>query len=167
MSRTPLHYHAAITAACLLLMGLAGGCGAQQPQPAPVTYRSNVSSETPPHPAVSVAKRMLGKPYRYGGASPQRGFDCSGLVHYAFGQAGILAPRTTQTLYRTTFSVEPDALMEGDLLFFRIEGKISHVAIYVGDRTFLHAPSSGKKVSYASLDTPYWRDRLVKAGRLF
>ncbi len=165
MSQTRVHHHAAITTTFLLLMGVAGGCSAQQP--APVTFKSKMSSETTSHPAVSVAKGLLGSPYRYGGDSPQRGFDCSGLIHYAFGQAGIQAPRTTQTLYQSTFTVEPEALREGDLLFFRIEGKISHVAIYVGGTTFLHAPSSGKKVSYASLDNPYWRDRLVKAGRLF
>jgi cell wall-associated NlpC family hydrolase len=77
------------------------------------------------------------------------------------------APRTTETLYRTAFGVTPKALRQGDLLFFRIEGKVSHVGLYVGGNTFVHAPSSGKTVSYASLDNPYWRERLIKAGRLF
>ncbi len=76
-------------------------------------------------------------------------------------------PRTTKTLYDSTFTVDPSALQQGDLLFFDIEGKVSHVGLYIGGKTFVHAPSSGKKVSYASMDNPYWRERLVKAGRLF
>ena len=110
---------------------------------------------------------MLGTPYHYGGASPQGGFDCSGLIYYSFKQAGMNAPRTTQTLYRNAFTVDPKSLRQGDLLFFRIEGKVSHVGLYIGGNAFVHAPSSGKRVSYASLDNPYWHDRLIKAGRLF
>lgn len=164
MPRTKLQ-QILVTATCLLLAVLAGGCSAQQP--IPVTFKPESDRKAPSHPAVAVATRMLGKPYRYGGDSPQRGFDCSGLVHYAFSQAGIQTPRTTQTLYATTFTVAPSALQEGDLLFFRIEGKVSHVGLFVGGKKFVHAPSSGKKVSYGTLDNPYWRDRLVKAGRLF
>lgn len=158
----PLQYYAAIT---ILLLGMAGGCSSQQPSPPEFIAQSD--KDTGSHPAVAVAKRMIGIPYRYGGNSPQRGFDCSGLVQYAFKEAGINAPRTTKTLYQSTFSVDPVALHEGDLLFFRIEGKVSHVGLYIGGNKFIHAPSSGKKVRYASLDNPYWRKRLIKAGRLF
>lgn len=165
MSHTALHHHVLITATSLLLVGLAGGCSAQQP--APVVFKPQPAHHAPSHPAVTVATRMLGIPYRYGGDSPQRGFDCSGLIHYSFSQAGIHVSRTTDTLYADTFTVEPTGLQEGDLLFFRIEGKVSHVGLYVGGKRFVHAPSSGKRVSYATLDNPYWRDRLVKAGRLF
>lgn len=122
---------------------------------------------SPSHPAVTIAKQMLGKPYRYGSASPERGFDCSGLVYYAFKHAGINVPRTSETLFRNAFPVEPSDMRQGDLLFFRIEGKVSHVGIYIDGDTFLHAPSSGKVVSYGSLSNPYWRDHLIQAGRLF
>lgn len=125
------------------------------------------AAERVSHPAVDVAKQMLGKPYRYGGASPERGFDCSGLVYYSYRRAGITLPRTSETQYRNAFKVSSDNLQQGDLLFFRIEGKVSHVGIYIDDDTFLHAPSSGKTVSYGSLNNPYWREHLLSAGRVF
>lgn len=125
------------------------------------------ASQTISHPAVAVAEQMLGKPYRYGGASPERGFDCSGLVYYAYRRAGITLPRTSETQYRNAFKVSADNLKQGDLLFFRIEGKVSHVGIYIGGDTFLHAPSSGKAVSYGSLSNPYWQEHLLSAGRVF
>lgn len=165
MFHTRFHYHAAITTTCLVLMGLAGECYSQQPDRA--VLKSQAGTDAPSHTAVAVAKRMIGIPYRYGGDSPRRGFDCSGLIQYSFKKAGINTPRTTKNLYESTFTVDPASLHEGDLLFFRIEGKVSHVALYVGGNKFIHAPSSGKKVRYASLDNPYWRERLVKAGRLF
>ena len=164
MQRKRLYRHAAIAAASLALMGLAG-CSSSAPKP--MSFKPSAIDTTTTHPAVAVAKRMLGTPYHYGGASPQGGFDCSGLIYYSFKQAGMNAPRTTQTLYRNAFTVDPKSLRQGDLLFFRIEGKVSHVGLYIGGNAFVHAPSSGKRVSYASLDNPYWHDRLIKAGRLF
>ncbi|MGM0592919.1 MAG: C40 family peptidase [Pseudomonadota bacterium] len=156
-----------ITLASIIAL-LIGGCSSPQPKPSAITPKpDNAPTQQSVHPAVSVARRQLGTPYRFGGASPERGFDCSGLVHYSFKHAGINAPRTTATLYNSAFPVTGDALRQGDLLFFRIEGKVSHVGIYIGDDTFLHAPSSGKAVSYASLDNPYWQQRLIRAGRLF
>lgn len=163
MPRT-LRQQAIITVLCTMLLTLAA-CSSAAPKP--MAFKPAATAPAVTHPAVAVAKRMLGTPYRYGGASPERGFDCSGLVYYSFKQAGMNAPRTTRTLYRNAFAVEPTALRQGDLLFFRIEGKVSHVGLYVGGKAFVHAPSSGKAVSYASLDNPYWRKRLVKAGRLF
>ena len=109
---------------------------------------------------------MLGKPYRFGGASP-RGFDCSGLVYYSYNRAGYSVPRTSQLQYQQSLPVKLSHLQEGDLLFFRIEGKVSHVGVYLGENRFIHAPSSGKRVSIASLDNPYWKDRFTKAGRFF
>ncbi len=153
------------TVSIYLALGILGGCSSAAENP--ITIKPTKPSPAATHPAVAVAKRMLGTPYRYGGASPQGGFDCSGLVYYSFKQAGVNTPRTTKTLYDSTFTVDPSALQQGDLLFFDIEGKVSHVGLYIGGKTFVHAPSSGKKVSYASMDNPYWRERLVKAGRLF
>lgn len=118
------------------------------------------------HPATAIASRMLGKPYRYGGASPS-GFDCSGLVYYAYHKAGYKVPRTSEQQYQDSLPVKPSAMREGDLLFFRIEGKVSHVGVYLGNNQFIHAPSSGKRVTTTSLDDPYWKERLIKAGRFF
>lgn len=113
---------------------------------------------------VRMAERKLGAPYRYGGAGPDV-FDCSGLVHYAYRQLGLSVPRTTAGQLRAAARVEVDRLQVGDLVFFRLEDKISHVGLYAGDSRFIHAPSSGKRVSVAEL-SPYWRSRLVAAGRL-
>lgn len=117
--------------------------------------------------AVKVASQMLGVPYRYGGRSPRAGFDCSGLVYYSHHRVGIELPRTTRDQFRSTRPVKRSKLRRGDLVFFRIKGrKVSHVGIYLGDRQFIHAPSSGKRVSVASLDNPYWKKRFVRGGRI-
>lgn len=109
---------------------------------------------------------MVGTPYRYGGAGP-RGFDCSGLVYYSYRKAGIAVPRTTGEQYRQSRRVKLSRLQPGDLIFFRISrDKLSHVGIYAGSGRFIHAPSGGKRVAYASLDNPYWEARVIGAGRL-
>lgn len=114
---------------------------------------------------IATARRMLGAPYRYGGANPT-GFDCSGLVSYVYHSAGIRVPRTSSEQFRQSSPVPLQSLQAGDLLFFRLSPpKVSHVAIYDRDGRFIHAPSSGKRVAYASLDNPYWRKHLVAAGR--
>lgn len=116
---------------------------------------------------VETARRQIGVPYRYGGESP-RGFDCSGLVHYAYARAGIEIPRTTRELLRHARRVPLSKLRPGDVLFFRVAPpKISHVGLYIGDGRFVHAPSSGKEVSYASLNDYYWKRHVVAAGRFY
>lgn len=117
------------------------------------------------HKGLDIAAGMLGAPYRYGGASPH-GFDCSGLVYYAYRKAGIPVPRSTSAQLNYARPVPPSRLRPGDLLFFRLTSRpVSHVGIYAGDGRFIHAPSRGKRVSYASLDNPYWQQRIVAAGR--
>jgi len=111
-----------------------------------------------------VALDQVGTPYRYGGNSPS-GFDCSGLVHYAWRQAGRSLPRTTTQLWRATSPVGRDELARGDLLFFRIEGKMQHVGLYIGGRRFVHAPSSGRTVTVESIDTPFYSDAFIRGGR--
>lgn len=110
------------------------------------------------------AVRQIGVPYVYGGSSV-RGFDCSGLVQYAYSQAGKRIPRTTAGQWQKLRPVERDELRVGDVLFFRIEGKIAHVGLYLGDRRFVHAPSSGREVTVAALDSDYYRRALVRGGR--
>lgn len=112
------------------------------------------------------AMALLGAPYRYGGAGP-RSFDCSGLVRYVHAQLGIEVPRTAAQQYATAAPVDLDELQPGDLLFFRIEGRVSHVAIYTGAGRFIHAPQTGRNVELRTLDDGYYRPRLASAGRLF
>jgi cell wall-associated NlpC family hydrolase len=108
---------------------------------------------------------MIGKPYRYGGSSP-RGFDCSGLVQYSYSSAGLKVPRTSREQYGAATPISLTDAEPGDLLFFRYDQKISHVAIYLGDERFVHAPSSGKQVSVASLKNPHYQQHFVRVGRL-
>jgi cell wall-associated NlpC family hydrolase len=118
---------------------------------------------------IAAAMKMIGVPYRYGGTSPRRGFDCSGLVQYAHRQAGLNVPRTTRQLYQAIIPVPRAALQPGDLVFFRIRGPryISHVGIYLGKGEFIHAPSTGKRVSIANLNDHYWRRHYAAGGRIF
>ena len=74
-------------------------------------------------------------------------------------------PRTTGQLWSAASPVGRSELRAGDLLFFNIEGKMSHVGLYLGERRFVHAPQSGRKVSVDSLDSPFYRAALIRAGR--
>jgi murein DD-endopeptidase len=140
------------------------GCGTLPREEAVATP---VHGKSPAVVVVRTARQQIGVPYRYGGSTP-RGFDCSGLVHYAYQRAGIKVPRTTGGLLRRAHRVPLSQLRPGDVLFFRIAPpKISHVGLYIGGSRFVHAPSSGKEVSYASLKDEYWRRHLVSAGRLY
>ncbi len=116
--------------------------------------------------AADHAYAMLGAPYRPGGIDAA-GFDCSGLVHYSFRKIGVALPRTTQGLQKVGVEIAPGELAKGDLLFFDQEGKkASHVAIYLGDGRFVHAPSSGGKVRTDDLEFAYWRKHFTVARRL-
>ena len=114
--------------------------------------------------AVRVAVRQLGAPYLYGGSDPG-GFDCSGLVQYAYTHAGRQLPRTTGGLWQQLQAVPRTDLEVGDVLFFNIEEKMSHVGLYLGDGRFVHAPSSGKTVSIADMGSAYYRSAFIRGGR--
>ena len=102
----------------------------------------------------------------YAGSTPT-GFDCSGLVQYSYAKVGVRLSRDTRALLDMSAPVAADNLRRGDLLFFDEDGKkLSHVAIYLGSRRFVHAPSSGGKVRTDSLDAAYWRKHFVEARRL-
>jgi len=111
-----------------------------------------------------VAVRQLGVPYRYGGSTTD-GFDCSGLVQYAYAKAGRAIPRTARAQWRSLQPVAVQNLRVGDLLFFDIDGKVSHVGLYLGSRRFVHAPSTGREVTIEELDSRYYRKTFVGGGR--
>ena len=116
--------------------------------------------------AATFALDQVGEPYRYGGNSPG-GFDCSGLVQYSYSRAGSSVPRTTRQLWSAAETVDRHQLRAGDLLFFSIEGKMSHVGLYLGEQRFVHAPQSGRSVSVESLQAPFYRTAFIRAGRLY
>jgi cell wall-associated NlpC family hydrolase len=149
----------------LSLLVVAGGCATQSATSSrPVSESQAPVSSSLGKDAVQVALRQVGTPYRYGGAAPG-GFDCSGLVHYSYLKAGKSVPRTTSQLWNATATVERRKIRAGDLLFFNIDGKMSHVGLYIGGSRFVHAPSSGKKVSVESLESDFYRHAFIRAGR--
>lgn len=133
---------------------------------------STVSKKVEPTPTREVIARALGalgKPYRWGGTSPRQGFDCSGLVQYAFQALEDLdLPRTSHELSRVDApSIKRGDLQPGDLLFFRIRSRsVDHVAIYLGEGRFIHAPRRGTKVRIDRLNTPYWKRHFQLAKRV-
>ena len=116
---------------------------------------------------VRAALGQLGTPYRYGGSQPG-GFDCSGLVVYSYAKAGVPGlPHSAAALRERAAPISLAQLEPGDLLFFELTGKkTSHVGIFVGDRAFVHAPSSGKRIERVDFDHIYWGKKLGRAGRL-
>lgn len=111
---------------------------------------------------------LVGTPYRYGGNTPEGGFDCSGLVNYVYrDMLDLRLPRTSRDLaaYQGP-RIPPERLASGDLVFFGSGGQVSHVGIYVGEGRFVHAPSSGGTVRLDYLDGYYWRDHYSGAKRV-
>ncbi|HKB82539.1 MAG TPA: C40 family peptidase [Burkholderiales bacterium] len=147
----------------LTTTAMLAGCSSSPEVPEPTTVRA--SNEVAAK-AIVYAKEMLGKPYKYAGDTPA-GFDCSGLVKYSYGRAGISMPRDTQAQHRMAVLVPIRSLREGDLLFFDQEGKKkSHVGMYLGGGRFIHAPSSGGKVRTDSLNAEFWKKHFVEARRV-
>lgn len=143
-----------------LVLQLAG-CATETPPPvSQPPLRGNAA-------AAQTALRLQGQPYRYGGESPAEGFDCSGLVQYVYRLHGIRLPRTTRELAQRLPVIPPEYRQPGDLLFFTLDDKpLSHVAIYVGDNRFVHAPSSETgRVMLSSLNQSYWQQHFAAVRR--
>ncbi|HWM65543.1 MAG TPA: C40 family peptidase [Steroidobacteraceae bacterium] len=111
------------------------------------------------------AQRMIGIPYHYGGKTP-RGFDCSGLVFYAYREVGVLVPRTAGEQLRASHPINVEQALPGDLVFFRTSKRASHVGIYLGGQSFIHAPSTGRAVVIERLDDEYYLRHRIQIRRL-
>lgn len=111
---------------------------------------------------------LVGTPYRYGGQSPETGFDCSGLIYYVFNrELGLALPRNTQEISRAGEAVGRNDLRPGDLVFFdTLRRPFSHVGIYVGEQRFIHAPSTGGQVEIVNMGSRYWQNRYNGARRI-
>jgi murein DD-endopeptidase len=121
--------------------------------------------------AMTKLMHQVGKPYRWGGTSPNTGFDCSGLVYYAYKDLiRIKMPRTANEMYhlRDAALVKRGELESGDLVFFRINkrGAADHVGVYVGNGKFIQSPRTGEEIKITSLGEDYWQDHYVGARRV-
>lgn len=130
---------------------------------APADAQENAMQEV-----VMYAMSMAETPYRYGGNTPEDGFDCSGFVRYVFQKsASLLLPRTSQEMGREGTPIKRNELRPGDLVFFNtLRRPYSHVGIYVGDNRFVHAPKAGKTVSVTDMNGDYWLGRYNGARRI-
>jgi len=114
------------------------------------------------------AKSLLGVPYKYGGNSPNTGFDCSGYVGHVFKKmAGVSLPHNSRQISGHGIRVKSAQLREGDLVFFDTNNKpYSHVGIYLGDDSFIHAPSNGGEVRVEDMNMNYWNKHYNGARRI-
>lgn len=156
----------------ITMLAVLCGCGGHpiEPQeryskPRPIVSMPEPQTGGPGTRAAAVALDQVGVPYRYGG-SDRSGFDCSGLVQYSYSHAGVRVPRTTGQLWDATSSIKQNQLRAGDLLFFNIEGKMAHVGLYIGGGEFVHAPSSGRRVSVENLASSYYAQAFIRGGRI-
>ncbi|HET9836098.1 MAG TPA: C40 family peptidase [Rhodanobacteraceae bacterium] len=139
-----------------------GACATPSlPMPSPASTR--VANDVLFH-----AIGLVGTPYRWGGNTPESGFDCSGLVDFVFRtSAGVVLPRRSADIADVDApKVSVDQLQSGDLLFFGSHHRVSHVAIYVGNGRFVHAPNTGGTVRLDKLDGKYWREHFLYAKRV-
>jgi len=114
---------------------------------------------------------QLGKPYQWGGTSPHTGFDCSGLVWYAYKDlVKFKIPRTANEMYhlRDAAPIKRESLEKGDLVFFRINGRgtADHVGVYLGDGKFIQSPRTGKDIQISALGEDYWQRHYIGARRV-
>jgi cell wall-associated NlpC family hydrolase len=111
---------------------------------------------------------LIGVDYRFGGETPDRGLDCSGLVRYVFQEVtGVTLPRTSREMSRLGDKVALSDLAPGDLVFFNTRRfAFSHVGLYLGDNRFIHAPATGGEVEVATLSQAYWKKHFDGARRL-
>ncbi len=114
------------------------------------------------------AMSLVGTPYRYGGNTPDSGFDCSGLVRYVVQRAAnVNLPRTTEQMGQRGTSLDRSDVASGDLVFFNTTGRAnSHVGIYVGQNRFVHAPATGGTVRLEDMGKSYWASRYNGARRV-
>lgn len=128
---------------------------APRPTPAPVHVDKNARGtgavDSKGAAIVEVARRYLGTDYKWGGASPKTGFDCSGLLQWAAAQSGIKIPRRTYEQVKAGTPVAPAHLQAGDAVFFARGRDVHHVGIYIGGGKFLEAPHTGAVVRISNL----------------
>jgi len=161
--------------AFLSLVAMLAACSSRAPAPAPVvqpqiTFNQQTSSSPVAADVLFRAIGLVGTPYRWGGNTPDSGFDCSGLIGYVYRDAaGISLPRSTrEMIVMRAPSIDVNSLQSGDLVFFATGGgsQVSHAGIYVGEGRFVHAPRTGGTVRLDYLSNSYWAKAYLQAKRI-
>lgn len=151
----------------ILLTSTLFGCSSQTRtvNPNPSSHGSSQQQAYSPirSTVVNNAFSNLGIPYRYGGTT-RLGLDCSALTQNVYRDSGINIPRTTAQQRDASRTIHVSNLQPGDLIFFKTGAKTNHVGIFIGDRKFIHASTSSKKVIVDQMDKQYWQQRFVKFG---
>ena len=143
---------------------LAAGCATAPPSASRGSTYSRLSPEQSSDIAIH-ALGLVGTPYRYGGNTPDGGFDCSGLIGYVYNsRAGVAPPRTVAQLSGFGAAVQEGELRTGDLVVFG-RGRPTHAGIYVGQGRFVHAPSTGGTVRLDDLQSRYWAQQSASYRR--
>ena len=147
----------------LLAILLLGGCGFFGQK----TVDSGPGS-VKAHKVVRTAYSQMGRQYRSGGASPHKGFDCSGLIWWAYRQHGVKVPRITTDQARAGQAVPKARPRPGDIVVFRTGNSPRglHTGIYAGGGSFIHSPRKGERVRMESLNIPYWKSKLIAVRRV-
>jgi cell wall-associated NlpC family hydrolase len=161
-SRVPLFALALVT----WTAAFGGTAAANDDQEMPGVRSGRAPLITPPtkaERAVNYGLQAVGVPYRWGGESPAYGFDCSGLVRWAYGRVGIELPHSSYALYDEGRRVSEARMEPGDILFF--EG-LGHVGLYLGRGWMVHAPQTGRNVEVVRLGSTNYGARLIGARRV-
>ena len=165
-------FHYRLVAAGAVLAVLVAGCGGGDRVRADAPDRHQWGSVAPANPAAANAVLMraislVGTPYRWGGNTPESGFDCSGLVGYVYRTTlGIELPRVSRDMARSGEKVDRGDMSPGDLVFFGRRGKVDHVGIYLGEGRFVHAPRTGRDVTVSTMQGGYWGNKFLEARRV-
>ena len=135
------------------------GCGTKK-----VNTQTNIKSQK----IVNSAYSQMGKKYRLGGSSPNKGFDCSGLVWWAYKTNGISVPRITIDQAKAGKKISKNNAMPGDIVVFKTSNSPRglHTGIYAGNGSFIHSPKAGEKVRLESINIDYWKKKLVSFRRI-
>jgi cell wall-associated NlpC family hydrolase len=141
----------------LVLFGILSGCA---------TNRGDVLSGARAE-VVFAGLSQVGTPYVYGGTSPGKGLDCSGLTYYAHHVAGVSIPRYSVSQLKASRPVPGREPRPGDMVFFKTGPGQHHVGLMIDSERFVHASTSRQQVRLDRLNTPYWQERLVGAGTYF
>lgn len=168
----------------ILAAALLSACGTAPPSPSqsqsqsrwPSGYSAlpdfgtaDLPSRVTPEQSTDVtfyAMGLVGTPYRYGGNTPDSGFDCSGLIAHVYrARAGLQPPRTVAQLQGWGQSVPNQSIRTGDLVLFSPRNEATHAGIYVGNGRFVHAPSTGGVVRLDRLDSQYWSRQQIAFRR--